>query len=84
MANKTTYVVQAFVMKRGRLVPGPQEVAPTENGAKKRAQAWSGRNPGAAALCIVADDETGELSSATVLEQFGQVPDDFSEGLMGG
>lgn len=39
------------------------------------------RMPGTAALQIVADDETGELESATILGQFGEVPDDFAESL---
>ncbi|MCP1561165.1 UNVERIFIED_ORG: hypothetical protein M2438_000165 [Methylobacterium sp. SuP10 SLI 274] len=39
------------------------------------------RMPGTAALQIVADDETGELKSATILGQFGEVPDDFAESL---
>ena len=37
--------------------------------------------PGTAALRIVADDETGELESATILGRFGEVPDDFAESL---
>ena len=37
--------------------------------------------PGTAALEIVADDETGELESATILGQFGEIPDDFAESL---
>ena len=84
MSLKTTYVVQTFVIKRKRLVPGDREVAPTENGALKKAEAMAGRMPGTAALKIVADDETGELESATVLGSFGDVPDDFVEGLAGG
>ncbi len=40
--------------------------------------------PGTAALRIVADDETGELESATILSQFGEVPEDFAEQLSGG
>ena len=42
------------------------------------------RLPGAAALRIVADDETGELESATILGQWGEVPDDFAEQVRGG
>ena len=30
---------------------------------------------------VVADDETGELEAATILGQFGEIPDDFAEGL---
>ncbi|WP_203159389.1 hypothetical protein [Methylobacterium aquaticum] len=44
----------------------------------------AGRMPGTAALRIVADDETGELESATILEQFGEVPEDFAEQVSGG
>ncbi|GJE78491.1 hypothetical protein [Methylorubrum suomiense] len=84
MAMKTTYVVQSFEVKRKRLVPGTKEVVGTESGALKKAQAVAGRLPGAAALRIVADDETGELESVAILEAFGEVPDDFAETLQGG
>ncbi|WP_245443008.1 hypothetical protein [Methylobacterium terrae] len=52
--------------------------------ALKRAEAIASRMPGAAALRIVADDETGELESATILGQFGEVPEDFAEQVSGG
>ncbi|MCJ2006435.1 hypothetical protein MKK70_11845 [Methylobacterium sp. E-041] len=84
MGMKTTFVVQTFVVKRKRLVPGDREVAPTESGALKKAEAMSGRMPGTAALKVVADDETGELESATILASFGEVPEDFAESLQGG
>lgn len=82
MANKTTFIVQAFVMKRGRLVPGTKDVAPTQNGALKRAEGLASRMPGTAAICVVADDETGEVSAISILGTFGQVPDDFADSLM--
>ncbi len=84
MGMKTTFVVQTFVVKRKRLVPGDREVAPTESGALKKAEAMSARMPGTAALKVVADDETGELESATILGRFGEVPEDFAESLQGG
>ncbi|GJE42104.1 hypothetical protein [Methylobacterium soli] len=84
MAMRTTFLVQTFVVKRKRLVPGDRELAPTESGARKKAEAMAARMPGTAALRIVADDETGELESATILDQFGEVPDDFAESLQGG
>lgn len=43
-----------------------------------------GRVPGTAALRIVADDETSELESATIVGQFGKVPDDFVVSLRSG
>ena len=84
MALKTTFVVQTFELKRKRLVPSAKEVAPTESGALKKAQAIAGRMPGSDALKIVADDETSELESIAILGSFGDVPDDFAEGLAGG
>lgn len=84
MALKTTFLVQTFVIKRKRLVPGDREVAPTESGALKKAEAMAARLPGTAAVKVVADEETGELESATILCQFGEVPDDFAESLVGG
>ncbi|MEA1833452.1 hypothetical protein U8607_15310 [Methylobacterium durans] len=84
MTMRTSYVVQTFVLKRKRLVPGDRESTAAESGALKKAEAMAGRFPGTAALRIVADDETGELESATILAQFGEVPDDFAESLQGG
>ena len=40
--------------------------------------------PGTAALKIIADDETGELESVTILGQFGEVPENFAESLQSG
>ena len=84
MGMKTTFVVQTFTIKRKRLIPGDRELAPTEHGALKKAEAMSGRMPGTAALKVVADDETGELESVAILGQFGDVPEDFAESLQGG
>ena len=81
MTVRTTYLVQTFVLKRKRLCPGDQQVSPTVSGALKRAEAMAARLPGTAAIQIVADDETGELESATILGQYGEVPDDFAESL---
>lgn len=84
MTHKTTFVVQTFELKRKRLIPGQREIAPNESGALKEAEAMAGRLRGTAALRIVADDETGELDSTTILATFGEVPDDFAEQLAGG
>ncbi len=65
--------------RRKRLTPDWPEVASTESGALKKAEAMSARRPGTAAIQIVADDETGELETAAILGQFGEVPDDFAE-----
>ncbi|WP_436277943.1 hypothetical protein [Methylorubrum extorquens] len=60
---------------------GDRRVSTTSSAALKRAEAMAARMPGTAALQIAADDETGELESATILGQFGEVPDDFAESL---
>jgi hypothetical protein len=84
MPSKTVFVVQTFALKRKRLVPGKQETAPTQNGALKKAEALVTRIPGAAAISMTVDDETGEVERATILGTFGDVPDDFAETLTGG
>ncbi|ACL58797.1 hypothetical protein [Methylobacterium nodulans] len=84
MATGTTYLIQTSEFKRKRLVPGARDVAPTGSGALKRAEAIATRKPGAAALQIRADNETGELESVVILGQFGEVPEDFAEQLAGG
>ena len=83
MGMRTTHLIQTFVLTRKRLSPGEQIPAATASGALKRAEAMASRTPGTAALSIVADDETGELESATILGRFGEVPDDFAESLGG-
>jgi len=83
MAMKTTFLVQTFTIKRKRLILGDRETAPTEHGALKKAEAMAGRMPGTAAIRVVADDETGELEAATILGQFGDIPEDFAESLQG-
>ena len=84
MPLTSTILVITFERKRGRLVPTTREVSPTEAGALRKAEAVAGRKPGAAAVRIVADDDTGDVESATVLQTFGEVPDDFAESLTGG
>ncbi|MCJ2084407.1 hypothetical protein MKK88_00140 [Methylobacterium sp. E-005] len=84
MALKTTFVVQPFELHRNRLRPARQELAQSEFGALKKAEALAARLPGAAALKVVADGETGELDNVVILDQFGTVPDDFAESLLGG
>jgi hypothetical protein len=83
MTFRTTFVVQPFELHRNRLRPARQEPAQSEFGALKKAEALAARMPGAAALKVVADDETGEFESVTILGQFGAIPEDFAETLQG-
>ena len=84
MAMKTAFVVQPFEIHRKRLRPARQEMALSDFGALKKAEALAKRMPGAAALKVIADDETGELEGVTILGQWGEVPEDFAESLQGG
>ena len=84
MALQTSFFVQAFAMNRGQLKPGKRDLAPSENGAIKKADAWAAREKGVAAIKVIADDETGEVSEAVVLASHGQVPDDFADQIKGG
>ena len=49
MGMRTTFMVQTFEIHRKRLRPGNRDVAPTESGALKRAEAIAKRMPGTAA-----------------------------------
>lgn len=84
MTMKTAFVVQPFELHRNRVRPARQESALSGFGALKKAEALAKRMPGAAALKIIADDETGEMESATILGQWGEMPEDFAESLQGG
>ena len=84
LAMKTVCVVQPFEVHRKRLRPGRQEPAQTESGAVKKAENLAKRMPGAAALTVVAGDETGEREGVAILGRWGEIPDDGAEGLQGG
>lgn len=65
-------------------MPTTKDTAPTEGGALKKAEAVSARVAGAAALSILLDDDTGEVRTATILGTFGEIPEDFADGLLDG
>lgn len=50
----------------------------------KKAENLAKRLPGAAALTVVAGDETGEREGVAILGQWGKIPDDGAESLQGG
>jgi hypothetical protein len=83
MAMKMAFAVQPFEVHRKRLLPARQEPAHTESGTVKKAEKLAMRMPGAAALTVVADDETGELEGLMILGRWGEIPDDFADSLQG-
>ena len=84
MALKTSWFVQAFAPNRGMLKPGKRDMASSAAGAIKKADAWSTREKGVAAIEVTADDETGEVSAAKMLASHGTVPDDMIEQIKSG
>ena len=78
MTMRSSFIVQPFEIHRKRLRPARQEPAQPESGAVKKAENLAKRMPGAAALKVVADDETGELEAITILGSWGDMPGDFT------
>jgi len=81
MTTPARFVVQAFEHVAGRLVPTLRRSASEEGDALRQAEALAARLPGAAALRLAPE---GQDEPPTILGAFGDVPDDFSEGLAGG
>ena len=77
----TTYMVQPFEMKRSVLTLGRGEPALSEHGAIKKAEALAARLPGAAALKIITDEETGDLLEIVLIASFGELPENFADHL---
>ncbi|WP_457091414.1 hypothetical protein [Microvirga sp. P5_D2] len=83
MASQTSYIVQTFEIHRKRLVPTVRAQFKTEQQAIRSAESTAQRKTGSAAMKVIADDETGEMSSIEVIAKYGEVPDDFEELLQG-
>ena len=81
MAVTTRFLVQAFEHVEGQLVPTRRTGAASESLALRQAEATAARLPGAAALRLAAGPD-GE--AVTILGAFGDVPDDYADGLAGG
>lgn len=81
--NTDTFIVQEFVTRRKRLVPGQRASARTKHHALKDAQRLANRAEGVAVIHVVVDDERGEVSAIDVLARHGLIPDDFEEAIRG-
>lgn len=84
MGDATTFMTQAFGMKRGRLQPMRRHLSLTEGGAIKKAEAWASREKGVAVVKVTVDADLGEVSAAVVLCQHGDVPDYFASQIRAG
>lgn len=77
--NVDTFIVQQFMTKRKKLTKGPAQSARTRHHALIDAERIATRAEGVAVIHVVADDETGEVSSIDVLARHGSIPEAFEE-----
>lgn len=82
--NSDTFIIQEFATRRKRLVPGTATKAMTRHHALRDGERIAGRAEGVAVIHVVADDETGETSSISVLARHGMIPDEFEEQVRAG
>ena len=73
----TVYAVQSFDEVNGRLVVGDRVDALSADGALRRAEGLNTFKPGAVAIQILTDAESGTVAGITVLGAFGSVPVEF-------
>lgn len=78
MANKQTFVVQAFDRAGEELVLGVRDAVSSSDEALALASARAAISPGTIALSFTA----GDVSSVSVLGTFGEIPDEFVEILL--
>jgi hypothetical protein len=79
MTLRTTYLVQTFEIHRKRLVPTIRTVVKSQLQAERMAENTAQSKSGAAAIEVLADDETGEVDNIRIIATFGEVPEDFAE-----
>ncbi len=79
MASQTIFVVQAFEMRRKRIVPTTKEQVKGEAQALRQAERTAERKGGAIALQITVDSETGEVEQTQVVAKYGDLPDNLDE-----
>lgn len=79
MANVDAFFLQPFKTHRKRLVPGQRVPSKTRHHALSEGERMGRTAEGLAVIHVVADDETGELSSLDVLARHGSIPEEFEE-----
>ena len=77
MGQKSSFAIQSFIRVEGALVAGPRIQARSRDDALATARALVPTIPGAAALQITSDVETGEHAGARIISQSGELPDRF-------
>jgi len=79
MASVDTFFLQPFKTHRKRLVPTQRVPAKTKHHALNEGERIGRAAEGVAVMHVVADDETGEVASVTVLARHGAIPEEFEE-----
>jgi uncharacterized protein YqkB len=79
MANVDSFFLQPFKTHRKKLVPAQRVAARTKHHALVDGERLARTAEGVAVIHVVADDETGEVSSIEVLARHGAIPEAFEE-----
>jgi hypothetical protein len=75
MPASEKHIVIPYRNAKNGLVPGEARRANNPEGARRLAEAMSGRFVGVAAYSIMVDEDTGDMSSPSLLAQHGHVPE---------
>lgn len=81
MAMVERFAIQPFHIHRKRLAPSQQVPARTKHHALLEGERIAAGRPGAAVIQLVVDEETGEASSVEIIGRFGEIPEEFEEGI---
>ncbi|AMJ61407.1 hypothetical protein [Bosea sp. PAMC 26642] len=77
--NVDTFFLQPFKTHRKRLVPSQRVASKTKHHALRDGERLGRTAEGLAVVHVVADDDTGEVSSIEVLARHGLIPEEFEE-----
>jgi len=78
MTRESTFLVQAFNSKGGRLKPNPPVACKSADGARGTAERLSLCHVGVIAFTVASDPDTGDYDDRpTIFYRAGQVPVEF-------
>lgn len=83
MPKHTTYAVQVFTLRDGRIARCRRITATSAYDAINTAAATVPTVPFPAALSLFSDEE-GRVWTTTVIGSFGETPEDFAESMLDG
>ena len=78
MTRESTFLVQAFNSKGGRLKPNPPVACKSADGARRTAERLSLSHEGVVAFSVTSDPDTGDYDDQpTIFYRAGQLPSEF-------